>query len=48
MDLFGVRSRSTIYRWIEEGNLPRPVKRWGSPMWDEETIRRILAEKAPF
>jgi excisionase family DNA binding protein len=32
-ELFGV-SESTIERWMEDGKLPRPKTRLGSPKWD--------------
>lgn len=44
MDLFEVRSRQTIYNWVERGELPQPQKKWGSPRWDEEEINRALNE----
>jgi len=35
-------SRSTIYEWVKNGNIPKPVKHWGSPLWDEEEVRKSL------
>jgi predicted DNA-binding transcriptional regulator AlpA len=40
-EFFGV-SRSTIYEWLKQGRLPPPVKKWGSPRWDESQIRQVL------
>jgi predicted DNA-binding transcriptional regulator AlpA len=36
--LVGGKSRSTIYRWIADGNFPAPIKVCGSSMWPEEVI----------
>lgn len=43
-DLFGV-TRKTIYDWLRKGILPQPVKRWGSPMWDEADLQELLASR---
>jgi predicted DNA-binding transcriptional regulator AlpA len=45
MQIFHVESRSTIYRWVDQGHLPPPVKKWGSPMWSNDQIEATLAEK---
>lgn len=38
-------SRSTLYRWRDEGRLPEPIKKWGSPRWDEQQIDRAMREE---
>ncbi|MEL6642660.1 MAG: AlpA family phage regulatory protein [Pseudomonadota bacterium] len=40
----GHRSRSTIYRDIEAGRLPKPVKLGSRLYWPEEQIDAVLAE----
>ncbi len=42
MDLVGVSARSTIYKWMDEGRLPQPTKRWGHPRWDSEEVNRAI------
>jgi predicted DNA-binding transcriptional regulator AlpA len=44
MEIFGVRSRSTIYRWVEDGKIPKPVKTWGSPRWKAKEIESALGD----
>jgi predicted DNA-binding transcriptional regulator AlpA len=44
--IFGVKSRQTIYNWVEKGTLPEPVKKWGSPRWNESEISDSF-EKQP-
>ena len=38
--------RRTIYRWLKSGRLSQPVKRWGSPRWDEEQVLRDMQRKS--
>ncbi len=33
------KSRSTIYRWIAEGIMPKPIRVGGSSLWPEEIIQ---------
>lgn len=40
----GGRGRTTIYRDIEQGRLPRPVKLGYRLYWPEEQIDAVLAE----
>ena len=37
------RSRSSIYRDIAEGRIPKPVKIGGSVMWPSSEIRAVMA-----
>lgn len=37
-------SRSTIYEWRKEGKLPEPIKRWGSPRYDWEDVKKAFGE----
>ena len=30
--------RSTIYRWVEDGILPAPIKMGHTPLWVEEEL----------
>lgn len=43
MELFHVEARSTIYRWLQTGKLPPPVKRWGSPLWDLDEVKEHMS-----
>lgn len=36
--------RSTIYEWRKDGKLPPPVKRWGSPRFDWDEVRKALGQ----
>ena len=36
--LVGGKSKSTIYRWIQSGIFPEPIKVCGSSLWTEESI----------
>ena len=38
---FGIK-RATVYLWMKQGKLPKPVKRWGSPRWDPAEIEKML------
>lgn len=31
-------TRRTIYNMLQDGRLPQPTRRWGSPRWDEDEI----------
>lgn len=44
-ELFGV-SQSTIERWIEDGKLPKPKTRLGSPKWDYDDLAGRLKFKS--
>lgn len=38
----------TVYRWLKQGHLPKPTKRFGSPMWDyDEIMKHIRQEPQP-
>jgi predicted DNA-binding transcriptional regulator AlpA len=38
MEKFGVKSRQTIYNHIKAGKIPQPVKKMGSPRWNEDEL----------
>ena len=40
----GNRSRSTIYRDLEEGRLPKPRKLGGRLYWVEDQIDKLMVE----
>ena len=40
----GNRSRSTIYRDLEEGRLPKPRKLGGRLYWVEDEIDKLMVE----
>jgi predicted DNA-binding transcriptional regulator AlpA len=43
--LFGV-SKSTIDRWLRDGKLPKPQRRFGFARWDyEELIARLKVKR---
>lgn len=33
-------SRATIWRWVREGNLPKPVKINGSTRWSSDDLEK--------
>ena len=35
-------SRRTVYRWLESGRLPEPVKKWGWFKWGEGQLKELL------
>ena len=40
-------SKSTLWRWIGEGNFPRPIKLGNKAVgWDQETIQEWINDKA--
>ena len=42
----GGKSRRTIYRWIDEGIFPRPIKFGPNSVgWPESTIREFIESK---
>jgi excisionase family DNA binding protein len=43
--LFGV-SKGTIERWLRDGKLPRPKRRFGWARWDYEELAALLKNKA--
>jgi len=43
--LFGV-STSTIERWVQDGKLPKPKRRFGRATWDYEELAALLKTKA--
>jgi excisionase family DNA binding protein len=43
--LFGV-SKSTVKRWLRDGKLPRPRRRFGWARWDYEELAALLKNKA--
>jgi excisionase family DNA binding protein len=43
--LFGV-SKSTIERWLRDGKLPQPKRRFGWARWDYEELAALLKNKA--
>jgi excisionase family DNA binding protein len=44
-ELFGV-SQNTIERWMEDGKLPKPKTRLGSPKWDYDDLAGRLKFKS--
>ena len=43
---FGGKSRRTIYRWIDEGIFPRPIKFGPNSVgWAESTIKEFIESK---
>ena len=45
--MLGGRGRSTIYRDVEEGRLPKPVKVGGRLYWKRADIEQLLAGDTP-
>jgi len=44
MQLLGVKSRTTIYRMIERGELPKPAVTLGGRLrWDEREVKDAIA-----
>jgi len=39
-------TRPIICERLKNGELPRPVKRWGPPQWDEDEIKKLLKPHA--
>jgi predicted site-specific integrase-resolvase len=39
--LFGV-SKSTVDRWLRDGKLPKPKRRFGFARWDYEQLAALL------
>lgn len=35
-------NRRTIYRYLAQGKLPPPLKKWGCKRWDPEKVRAAL------
>ncbi len=42
--LFGV-SKSTIERWLQDGKLPRPKRRFGWARWHYEDLEALTQEQ---
>jgi excisionase family DNA binding protein len=42
--LFGV-SKSTIERWLQDGKLPKPKRRFGWARWHYEELAALLKNK---
>lgn len=42
MQICNVRSPGTIYRWMQIGKIPKPIKPWGTIMWTEDQIQQAL------
>jgi excisionase family DNA binding protein len=42
--LFGV-SKSTIERWLKDGKLPKPKRRFGWARWHYEELAALLKSK---
>ncbi len=42
--LFGV-SKSTIERWLQDGKLPKPKRRFGWARWHYEELAALLKSK---
>jgi predicted DNA-binding transcriptional regulator AlpA len=42
--LFGV-SKSTVDRWLRDGKLPKPRRRFGFARWDYEQLLALLKVK---
>lgn len=42
MEVVGVRARSTIYKWMKDGQFPQPTRRWGQPRWDSEEVHKAI------
>ena len=38
--------RTTIYRWVQQGILPTPIKIGGKNFWIDERVDEKLAEQA--
>lgn len=38
-------SKASIYRWIQEGNFPEPIKKYGSPRWKSSDLQAYLPKK---
>jgi excisionase family DNA binding protein len=43
--LFGV-SKNTIERWLQDGKLPKPRRRFGWARWDYEQLEPLLKSKS--
>jgi predicted DNA-binding transcriptional regulator AlpA len=43
--LFGV-SKSTIDRWLRDGKLPKPKRRFGWPRWHYQELAVLVKSKA--
>jgi predicted DNA-binding transcriptional regulator AlpA len=43
--IFGGVSKSTIDRWVQTGELPRPTKRFLMPRWNYEELMNWLRTK---
>ena len=39
-------SRSTIWRWVKDGTLPRPVRIGRTTRWDSDEIDAVLFKKS--
>lgn len=37
-------SRTTLWRWIDSGEFPRPIKSGGTNLWTNKEVRRWLAK----
>lgn len=35
----------SIYRWMRQGKLPKPLKPFGSPLWDAAEIADVLRKQ---
>jgi predicted site-specific integrase-resolvase len=42
--LFGV-SKTTVDRWVRDGKLPKPKRRFGFARWDYEELAALLKIK---
>lgn len=36
----------SVWRWVKQGKLPKPIKTWGSPLWDYDEIVKYAQVKA--
>lgn len=37
-------ARSTLWRWVAEGTIPRPLKIGGTSRWRQSTVTRVVDE----